>query len=43
MLDGADDEEDETEARRCPEGKGRPGVVAAAIDALNVRISRDST
>jgi hypothetical protein len=42
-LDGADDEEDETEARRCPEGKGRPGGVAAAIDALNVRISRDST
>jgi hypothetical protein len=38
MRDAADDEEDETEDRRCPEGKGRPGGVAAAIDALNTVI-----
>jgi hypothetical protein len=39
MPDGADDEEDETEDRRCPEGKGRAGGVAAAIDALYAYIS----
>ena len=43
MRDAADDEEDETEDRRCPEGKGRPGGVAAAIDALNIHISHAST
>ena len=32
MLNAADDEEDETEDRRCAEGKGPPGGVAAAID-----------
>jgi hypothetical protein len=39
MRDAADDEEDETENRRRPDGKGRPGGVAAAIDALIIHIS----
>ena len=39
MLDAADDEADETKDWRCAEGKGPPGGVGAAIDALYPPIS----